>query len=290
MFKIPDHQVAGHQASTGIIGPLIDDSGRFYKPLQSDHRGSQEVEFYTKFSSITEIPNHIRKFFPIYYGTKQIEASDGSGPCPHLVMEDVVSIRTNPSLMDIKMGSRTWFPTASEDYIMKCLKKDRETTTLPLGFRISGFQIYGDKDSGYWKPERKYVLGFSTDDVRVALKKFVSSNSSNDLVAEPDFAFAESVYGGPNGVLAQLLKLKTWFENQTIFHFYSCSVLMVYEKEPALKGHSPGVTVKLIDFAHVIEGEGVIDHNFLGGLCSLIKFISDILDNLPHNSAQNSEN
>ncbi|XP_062076780.1 inositol polyphosphate multikinase beta-like [Humulus lupulus] len=286
MFKIPDHQVAGHQASNGIIGPLIDNSGRFYKPLQSDDRGSQEVAFYTKFSSNNEIPNHIRKFFPTYYGTKDIEASDGSGLRPHLVMEDIASIRTNPSLMDIKMGSRTWFPTASEDYIMRCLKKDRETTSLPLGFRISGFQIYGSEDSGYWKPERKYVLGFSTNDVRIALRKFVSSNSSDDLVPEPDCAFAETVYGGADGVLAQLLKLKAWFEDQTIFHFYSCSVLMVFEKEATLKGEGPGATIKLIDFAHVIEGEGVIDHNFLGGLCSLIKFISEILENLPQNSAQ----
>ncbi|KAF4357408.1 hypothetical protein F8388_017874 [Cannabis sativa] len=282
MFKIPDHQVAGHKSSKGAIGPLVDDSGRFYKPLQSADRGAQEEAFYTKFSSNTEIPNHIRKFFPNYYGTKDIEASDGSGPRPHLVLEDFVSIRTNPSLMDIKMGSRTWFPTASEDYIKKCLNKDRKTTSLSLGFRISGFQIYGSKDSGYWKPERKCVQGYNKDDVRLALRKFVSSNSLDDLVAEePDCVYAENVYGGDNGVLAQLLKLKAWFEDQTIFHFYSCSVLMVCEK-----GESPCATIKLIDFAHVIEGNGVIDHNFLGGLCSLIKFISEILGNFSHNSTK----
>ena len=39
--------------------------------------------------------------------------------------------------------------------------------------------------------------------------------------------------------------------------------------------------VKLVDFAHVAEGNGVIDHNFLGGLCSLIKFISDIVVETP---------
>ncbi|KAF4354917.1 hypothetical protein F8388_013866 [Cannabis sativa] len=138
MFQIPDHQVAGHKASKGIIGPLIDNSGRFYKPLQSNNRGSKEESFYKKFSSNTEIPNHIRKFFPTYYGTQHIEASDGSGQHPHLVLEDI-KIKPN---------------------------EDR-----------------------------------------------------------------------------------------------SC------------------VTIKLIDFAHVVDGQGVIDHNFLGGLCSLIKFVSEILDN-----------
>uniref|UniRef100_A0A803PNE4 Inositol polyphosphate multikinase n=1 Tax=Cannabis sativa TaxID=3483 RepID=A0A803PNE4_CANSA len=277
MFQIPDHQVAGHKASKGIIGPLIDNSGRFYKPLQSNNRGSKEESFYKKFSSNTEIPNHIRKFFPTYYGTQHIEASDGSGQHPHLVLEDIVSVRTNPSLMDIKMGSRTWYPTASQAYIVKCFKKDSESTSPNLGFRISGFRVYGNEDSGYWKPERNNVAGFDTNDVRIALRKFVSSNS-NDLDGESDCAFVQNVYGGPNGVLAQLLMLKKWFEDQTLFHFYSCSVLMVYEKIKPNEDRSC-VTIKLIDFAHVVDGQGVIDHNFLGGLCSLIKFVSEILDN-----------
>jgi 1D-myo-inositol-tetrakisphosphate 5-kinase/inositol-polyphosphate multikinase len=51
----------------------------------------------------------------------------------------------------------------------------------------------------------------------------------------------------------------------------------VYEKEKVLKGERSDAEVKLIDFAHVTEGKDIIDHNFLGGLCSLIKFISEIL-------------
>ncbi|KAF3441412.1 hypothetical protein FNV43_RR15326 [Rhamnella rubrinervis] len=279
MLKVPDHQVAGHPAGNGVLGPLIDDSGNFYKPLQSGERGSREVAFYISFSSNIKIPDRIRKFFPIYHGTKLVEASDGSGLQPHLVLEDVVSNRLNPSIMDIKIGSRTWYPQASEDYILKCLKKDRETTSLPLGFRISGLQIYGSKESGVWKPDKKSLKNF-TKDVRLVLRKFVSSNLFEDSSTEPDCSFAPTVYGGSTGILAQLLELKAWFEDQTIFHFNSCSVLMVFEKESIGKVMSSSATVKLVDFAHVVEGNGVIDHNFLGGLCSLIKFISEILADL----------
>lgn len=267
MLKVPDHQVAGHQARDGNLGPLVDDSGRFYKPLQNDARGSREAAFYTSFSSNARIPNHIRRFFPTYYGTQLLEASNGSGMHPHLVLEDIVSSRLNPSLMDIKMGARTWYPEAPKDYIQKCFKKDMESTSPQLGFRISGLQVYGSEES--WKPEKKFVQSFSTEDVRVVLRKFVSSNSDLD----PDCCLASSVYGGSDGILAQLLELKAWFEDQTIFHFSSCSVLLVY-------GTDSGAEVKLIDFAHVVEGKGVIDHNFLGGLCSLIKFISEVLTNL----------
>ncbi|XP_057964485.1 inositol polyphosphate multikinase beta-like [Malania oleifera] len=277
MLKVPDHQVAGHQACDGKLGPLVDDSGRFCKPLQSDERGSKEVAFYTSFSSNVHIPEAIRRFFPIFYGTQILEASDGSGPHPHLVLQDLVSNRIHPSVMDIKIGSRTWYPQASEDYMHKCLQKDRETTSLPLGFRISGLQVYGSKESGFWKPGKELIKNFTADDVRLVLRKFVSSYLSSDSGSDPDCSLASTVYGGSSGILAQLLELKAWFEDQTIFHFYSCSVLMLYEKEAVLKGRSSGAEVKLIDFAHVVEGEGVIDHNFLGGLCSLIKFISEIL-------------
>lgn len=277
MLKVPDHQVAGHQARNGVLGPLIDDSGRFYKPLQNDERGSKEVAFYELFSSNIGIPNRIHRFFPNFHGTQLIEASDGSGLHPHLVLQDIVSGCLNPSIIDIKIGSRTWPPQASEDYIKKCFEKDRKSTSLPLGFRISGLQIYRSNESGFWKPDKKVIKKFTIEDVRLVLRKFVSSNASVDSDMDPDCSFASTVYGGSNGVLAQLLELKEWLEHQTIFHFYSCSILMVYEKESILEARSSGAEIKLVDFAHAVEGKGVIDHNFLGGLCSLIKFISEIL-------------
>ena len=186
MLKISDHQVAGHQASDGKLGLLIDNLGRFCKPLQGDERGSKEVSFYTSFSSNTRILNHIRRFFPVFHGTQLLEASDGSGLHPHLVLQDVVSSCHDPSIMDVKIGSKTWYLQASEDYIQRALKKDRETTSLSLGFRISGLQIYDSNESGFWRPENKRVLGFTVDDTRVVLRKFVSSNSPTDSNSEPD--------------------------------------------------------------------------------------------------------
>ncbi|KAL2462272.1 Inositol polyphosphate multikinase beta [Abeliophyllum distichum] len=277
MLKVPNHQVAGHKAGDGKLGPLVDDSGRFYKPLQGNERGSNELNFYTSFSLNTRIPDHIRRFFPNFYGTQLVEASDGSGLQPHLVLQDLNFRRVNPSIMDIKIGSRTWAPQASEDYIQRCLKKDRETSSLPLGFRLSGFQIYQNRELGFWKPERTSFQSLPADEVKLLLRKFVSSNAYVNLDSKPDCSFASIVYGGSTGILSQLLELKAWFEDQTFYHFYSCSVLIMYEKEFASNGKSPCAEIKLIDFAHVYEGQGVIDHNFLGGLCSLIKFISEIL-------------
>ncbi|KAK8686378.1 hypothetical protein V6N13_125403 [Hibiscus sabdariffa] len=280
MLKVPKHQVAGHEAIGGNLGPLIDDSGRFYKPLQDGERGTKELAFYHSLSSDTRLPDRIRKFFPAFYGSQLLEASDGSGLRPHLVLQDLASNHLDPSILDVKMGSRTWYPEASDDYIQRCLEKDRTTTTVSLGFRISGLQIYENKESGFWKPSRKDVLNFTVDNVRLVLRKFVSSNSPVDSNMKPDCCFAHSVYGGPAGILEQLLELKTWFEDQTVYHFNSSSLLILFDKESLWEGRTPFAEVKLIDFAHVEEGKGVIDHNFLGGLCSFIKFISEILTDL----------
>lgn len=274
MLKAPSHQVAGHSAHEGQLGPLVDDCGRFYKPLQHNSRGSRELAFYNSFSSDPRIPTHIRRFFPAFYGTQIVEASDGSGLHPHLILEDLLDGLKHPSVIDVKIGTRTWYPQASEDYIQKNTKRDMESTTVWLGFRISGLQIHDSMESVFWKPTRKHVQSFTPEDVRVVLRKFASTNPTSNL--EPDCSLASAVFGGSDGILAQLLELKAWFEDQTYYHFYSVSVLMICEKDASKPG---GVVskLKLIDFAHVVEAEGVIDFNFLGGLCSLIKFISEIL-------------
>ncbi|XP_073154659.1 inositol polyphosphate multikinase alpha-like [Henckelia pumila] len=274
MLRIPNDQVAGHRAGDGKLGPLIDDSGFFYKPLQADGRGSNEVTFYASFSSNTKIPDYISKFFPNFHGTQLVEASDGSGMKPHLVLQDLNFGRIKPSVMDIKIGSRTWSTQAPEEYIQKCMEKDRETSSISLGFRLSGLQIYNSGESGVWKPDRKSVQSLAAGEVKLLLRKFVSSSSWD---SKPDCSFAWIVYGGSSGILSQLLELKAWFEDQTMYHFCSCSILMMFEHELARNGKNPRSEIKIIDFAHVFDGEGVIDHNFLGGVCSLIKIISEIL-------------
>ncbi|KAL4191897.1 hypothetical protein AMTRI_Chr06g191310 [Amborella trichopoda] len=271
MLKSAAHQVAGHQATESQLGPVVDGHGLFYKPFQNNNRGSDEANFYFSLYSNPDIPKQILSFFPLFHGTKFLPASDGSGPQIHLAMEDLTFHLNRPSVLDLKIGSRTWFPKASEDYFRKCLSKDRETTTASLGFRVSGFQVFWGEELGFWKPDRDWVRGLTVIGAKMALERFVSSNCS-DLDAKPDCKFAGSVYGGENGVLKKLLDLKAWFEEQVIYHFYSASVLIMYERD----GVNGGI-VKLIDFAHVIDGEGVIDHNFLGGLCSLIKCVSNIL-------------
>ncbi|XP_052726287.1 inositol polyphosphate multikinase beta-like [Vigna angularis] len=103
MLKVPEHQVAGHMAKNDVLGLLVDDSGKFYTPLQEHDRGSAELSFYTSLA----VPPSIRPFFLAFHGTVVVPASDGSGPHTHLLLQDLIAPYTKPSVMDVKIGSRT---------------------------------------------------------------------------------------------------------------------------------------------------------------------------------------
>lgn len=70
------------------------------------------------------------------------------------------------------------------------------------------------------------------------------------------------------------------FEQQTGYQFYSASILIIYEGFP--EGASGGsddrkVTLRLVDFAHVVYGRGK-DTNFLEALDAVIQAFSSMLD------------
>lgn len=283
MLCPPENQVAGHRAEGGSLGPLVDKSGRFYKPLQDLQRGENEVYFYQNFWSDERIHPKVQHFFPRFYGTTSLQTSDGGGMHDHAVFEDLTYKFQHPSIIDIKMGSQTWSPAASDEYIKKCISKDRETSSLLVGFRISGMQVYESSEKLTWKADKDWCKRLNNEGVRLALKRFVSSNPSSET--DPDGLLAPYIYGAPGCILSQLLELKAWFEEQTLYHFYSASLLLIYEGDSTSSNESfpssgfmkRGISVKLIDFAHVLDGENIIDHNFLGGLCSLINVISQIV-------------
>lgn len=102
------------------------------------------------------------------------------------------------------------------------------------------------------------------------------------------------------------------FESQQTYHFYSASLLLMYDspsKDNSLTDHrapdlmdttdgaaksrnngatesetSNQVEVRLIDFAHVIDGKGNIDSNFLSGLQILIERFTELLSEVSNSS------
>ena len=57
-----------------------------------------------------------------------------------VALEDVARHYRRPSICDIKVGFRTWYPNGDAAYIQRCQLKDAATTQSTLGFKICGMQ------------------------------------------------------------------------------------------------------------------------------------------------------
>lgn len=70
---------------------------------------------------------------------------------------------------------------------------------------------------------------------------------------------------------AQLDVIRRYFQTQNHYHFYSSSVLLVYDAATLSNdGDSyPLIRISLIDFAHVTPANGQVDLNYLQGITNL---------------------
>jgi 1D-myo-inositol-tetrakisphosphate 5-kinase/inositol-polyphosphate multikinase len=291
------NQVAGHRFEEGRVGSLVDGKGLFFKPLQGDERGEREVAFYQQFWGDESVPANIKAFFPKFYGVKELEAAGPVGKIKHAALEDLTHSYVHPSIVDIKMGKQTWYPGCSKEYEEKCRAKDATTPSPEIGFRISGMQVFDPKTGETWRAAREWGKGLDAWSTSAALKRFIAPAD--------DKQSRRTAADRIRSLLAHLHELQRWFESQQTYHFYSASLLLMYDspsKDNSLTDHrapdlmdttdgaaksrnngatesetSNQVEVRLIDFAHVIDGKGNIDSNFLSGLQILIERFTELL-------------
>jgi len=280
-YRAAPHQVAGHLFEEGKCGSLVCERGFFYKPMQCGPRGERERDFYEKLtarmaggsecsgsgneddgecvdaSSLQVLSGFVPKFFGLV---------DLNG-VTYMKMEDLARQYRFPCIMDVKIGFRTWYASADEAHIQKWMKKDAATTTSSLGFKVCGMQVYNKEDKEYWKASKKWCKTLDAYSVRSALRQFVT---------HPDVS-TNDIYCGQGGLQQQLESLEQWAGEQKHFHFYSASVLILYEGD-ATCPEDINVNVKIIDFAHTMEACGKKDKNFVSGLASFRANLDKICD------------
>lgn len=198
---------------------------------------------------------------PRFYGTVQ------SDDCLLLELEDVAQSYKRPSIIDIKVGFKTWYPGSDERYIAKCQAKDAATTQSKLGFKICGMQVFRHLQRGFWRASKRWCKGMSEDAVNKALLRF----ANNEAGLTP-----KDIYGGPRGAIAQLAGLADWFAHQREFCFYSSSVLIIYEGA-ASSADAAAVSIRLVDFAHTFPSNGQPDENFTAGARALLQALTAVL-------------
>ena len=220
-----DHQVAGHKEEA-----LLGIGGRFIlKPLVKKDLFRRESEFYQHVAQSRHDTNSPARFLAEYYGLIYHNINNSAesgldrsprlnknGLLPHIVLEDLTFKYRRPNVIDIKMGTCTFEPTAS----MK--KKESEMRKYPyqseLGFRITGFKIFDKTRNAYLKTGKPFGRSILPREVLGAFGLLFSDGSGHRIRVDVVKA-----------VILQLEGILLWMKGQNRFRFYCSSLLIVYD-------------------------------------------------------------
>ncbi|KAK6628153.1 hypothetical protein RUM43_001965 [Polyplax serrata] len=211
-----DCQVAGHSAKKGrALDFMRHKDGYVLKPICNDKvQGRREIQFYEELEKDCDpISRELKKFTPKYFGTTEIKVN--STGIKWLILKNAAHGFREPCIMDIKVGSRTWDPLASEEKRLSEEAKYRDCKR-DLGFCIPGFQMYKLPTGELVRKDREFGKSLNGTTARNAIRTFLNGEFGLSRTLLLQF-------------LGKLWRILRWFRTQKNFRFYSSSLLLVYD-------------------------------------------------------------
>ncbi|ODM97617.1 Inositol polyphosphate multikinase [Orchesella cincta] len=229
--------------------------GYILKPFQKPPLGNREKDFYKqvfeKNPRKEEYYNILENFLPKFYGVAQIIKRNSSsnngnenGVAPkYLVMENILQGFNKPCAIDLKIGSQTWSPDATEAKIQqeRNFGKSLDITTINGAVK----EFFNAENSPLYR-----------NLVKIVYDKLLEIEKVFDVQKE------FKIYGS------------------SVLIAYDAEYFLRHsENDSAISRSSIPLRVYLIDFAHVHPSEdGKLDENYLFGLKNLIRIFKEILD------------
>ncbi|KAL4169239.1 hypothetical protein KRP22_010162 [Phytophthora ramorum] len=273
------HQVGGHATSNTSLKAH---NGRILKPFQSKQRGQREHGFYERvFVSEKDSPEFasLMQFLPGYYGTVEVpDVQDGEEETPinglhpgqYLALEDLTWGRQWPSIMDVKMGTRSYEEDATAEKI--AYEKSKFPLQETAGFRIQGIKMFDPKQRRYVEFDKHFGRSItSVDELAPAFRNYFPPEDTPKTIQLLE-AF-----------LRRLDQFKTWFDEQQGTEFIASSFLFLYDGGASVKGSDTGsepyaADIRLIDFAHATQhASPKRDEGLRTGIATLIQCFQTLL-------------
>ncbi|KAH9085849.1 hypothetical protein Ae201684P_005547 [Aphanomyces euteiches] len=152
-----EHQVGGHACMKLYRGHVL-------KPFQSKNRGERELAFYE--SVPTDVP-----FVPAFYGVIRLPSTDEDGPRRYLQIKNLLGGMIHPCIMDVKVGTKSYEPTASRDKIALEIAKCPLQATM--GFRLQGIKVYWDSKQEHVSYDKYFFRDLATaESIEAAFVKY----------------------------------------------------------------------------------------------------------------------
>lgn len=287
-----------------------DCSNYILKPFHGNERGLQEVAFYeairdsirnTSYASLDEknlasnayninlrqrakVLRDLAPFTPAYYGVAQFSDGDSgrADMTSHIILSDITASFHRPSVIDLKMGRRTYEPDASPE------KRASQTNKYPqqsqFGFRIVGMNVYEpendeSREDGYMNFGKTFGQSLGEQkDIEQAFALFFGLQQDDDDHRQASPTMTRRKVQLVAGILQRLKELHRLLQRKIIddaFAFYSSSILIVYEGDDRLLSPE-AFSLKLIDFTHVRHQQGE-DENYTYGLNAVIECVESLV-------------
>jgi 1D-myo-inositol-tetrakisphosphate 5-kinase/inositol-polyphosphate multikinase len=264
-LNVYNYQVAGHFNQI-----ILSDKDKLFKPCIKLNFFKRELNIYEKIhncevTNSVESASFLKQFVPKYYGI-YISSSN-----IYLVLENMTYLFNKPSICDVKVGLQTFEPSSTLAKIDS--QRNKYKFQEIIGFRFSAFKVY-DVDKKIFKDyDKSYCRSLTPDSIIDGLTSYLFNGIYYRLDVVKDF-------------IQQLEKLYLWLQIQKDYHFYSASLLLIYEGDVLdsslrfsmfnsnhlmIRNSVPRPIVRLIDFAHTVENPGSIDINYLQGLEKLLE-------------------
>ncbi|KAK9323942.1 inositol polyphosphate kinase-domain-containing protein [Lipomyces orientalis] len=211
-----DNKVAGHD------GVLQDPTGAVViKPATGD-----EIEFYESFVGHPSFASICPKFYGVLELTEQVINTDNSGEVHRtkeaeraVVLENVTSGFSKPSVIDVKLGRQLWDERASLEKRKRLDDVAANTTSGSLSMRIAGMKTWDQDKDEYVVYDKNYGRRFDNETVREGIDTFVVKALGSDRRKE----VIQRLISG----IAEIADVLEKEESR----MYSASILAVYETD-----------------------------------------------------------
>jgi len=179
------------------------------------------------------------------------------GDSNYLGMSNLLTGLAEPAIIDLKMGTQTWSPSAPADKVASQSKKAAQSTTGKIGVRLVGGKLRPAPGAEWVRVGYKNGQELETEAALTQeLERFLCTPSLRSQAAE------------------QLQRLHDWSSTQTEFAFYASSLLLAYDT--AELPNPKELRFGMIDFAHVETPPEGGDQSYMTGLKSMQRMIANI--------------